>query len=157
MAFFENLGKKLTDAGQGISQQTKNMADVAKLNSAINDKKKQITAAFTALGEAYYNAHKGDVDGEFGQQVFSIGRLYDEIAAAEDEIKTIKGVTKCERCGADIPLNAGFCSSCGAPAPRQASQPAPAPEAQPRLCPNCQRPVPAGNKFCTSCGTKIDG
>ena len=35
MAFFEQLGKRLADAGQGVAQQTKNLADVTRLNSAI--------------------------------------------------------------------------------------------------------------------------
>ena len=38
MAFFEQLGKRLTDAGQNVVQQTKNLADVTQLNSAISDR-----------------------------------------------------------------------------------------------------------------------
>ncbi len=32
MAFFEQIGKCLTDAGQNVAQQTKDFADVTKLN-----------------------------------------------------------------------------------------------------------------------------
>ena len=42
MAFFEEIGKRLTNAGQNVAQQTKNLADVAQLNSAISDKEKKI-------------------------------------------------------------------------------------------------------------------
>lgn len=38
---FEQLGKRLTDAGQDVVQQTKNLADVTQLNSAISDKEKK--------------------------------------------------------------------------------------------------------------------
>ena len=41
MAFFEQLGKRLTDTGQNVARQTKNLADVTQLNSAIADKEKR--------------------------------------------------------------------------------------------------------------------
>ena len=37
MAFFDEIGKKLSQTGQGMVQKTKEMADVAKLNSNISD------------------------------------------------------------------------------------------------------------------------
>ena len=49
MSFIEKLGKKLTDAGQGISQQTRNLADTARLNASINDRKKQVSAGYASL------------------------------------------------------------------------------------------------------------
>lgn len=36
MSFFDEVGKKITDVGQGTLQKTKNMADVAKLNASIS-------------------------------------------------------------------------------------------------------------------------
>ena len=152
MPFFEQLGKKLTDAGQGVAQQARNTADIARLNSAISEKKKLIAADMAALGERYYAAHKDDPSAELSDLVSAINSLNEEIHRCEEEIKQIKGVTKCPGCGADVPLGAAFCSVCGKPA----EQPAPVIPEGMRECPNCHRPVPAENKFCTNCGTKMD-
>ena len=38
MAFLEQLGKRLSDAGQGAAQQAKNFTDVTRLFSAISVK-----------------------------------------------------------------------------------------------------------------------
>lgn len=54
MAFFEEIGKRLTDAGQNVAKQTKNLADVTQLNSAISEREKKIAQLFSAIGQAYY-------------------------------------------------------------------------------------------------------
>lgn len=41
MSIFEKIGEKLSGAGQGVAQQVKNFADVARLNSIISEKEKQ--------------------------------------------------------------------------------------------------------------------
>ena len=135
MSFIEKLGKKLTDAGQGISQQTRNLADTARLNASINDRKKQVSAGYASLGQAYYLRHMRDPECEFWSEVDGLNRLFEQIRSAEEEIRQIRGVTACEKCGADIPAGAAFCSACGTPAPK---------------------PAPEGNRFCTSCGAKLD-
>ena len=56
MAFFEQLGKRLADAGQGVAQQTKNLADVTRLNSAISEKERKISQLYLAIGQSYYEA-----------------------------------------------------------------------------------------------------
>ena len=43
MDFFEQLGKKLTDTGQNVARQTKNLADVTQLNNAISEREKKVS------------------------------------------------------------------------------------------------------------------
>lgn len=113
MAFFEQIGKKITDAGQGAAQSAKNLADVTKLNSSISDKEKKISQLYFAIGEAFFQAHKGEVGGEQSENIAAINALLAEIDQCREEIKQIKGVTKCPNCGADVKLGAAFCSACG--------------------------------------------
>ena len=54
MSFFDQIGKRITDAGQGVAQQTKNFADVTRLNSAISDKEKRISQLYQSIGKTYY-------------------------------------------------------------------------------------------------------
>lgn len=152
MAFFEQIGKAFTDAGQTVAKQTKNFTDVAQLNNAISNKEKQISQLFLRLGQAYYEKHKNEDAAEEQELISEISALYAEIFQNREKIKQIKGVTKCEACGADVPLHAAFCSACGAKvAPAAAEQ-----SKTGRECPVCHAVVPAEDLFCSNCGTKME-
>ena len=155
MAFFEQLGKRLTDAGQGVAQQTKNFTDVTRLNGTISEKEKKISQLYAAIGQAYFERHRNDAAAEEAQKIGEINALLAEIAQCREEIKQIKGVVKCPSCGADVALHCAFCSACGARFPQDeaAGQPA---AADARLCPSCGAAVPKENLFCNRCGTKLD-
>ncbi len=153
MAFFEEIGKKLSNAGQGVAQSTKNFADVTRLNGLISDKEKRVSQLHSAIGEAYYNRHKDDPAAEERQSIDEINTLQQEIQQYQNEIQQIRGVTKCPKCGADVAITAGFCNVCGAQLPRQtAAEPA---EEEGSVCPNCHSPVAKGSSFCTNCGTRL--
>lgn len=154
MAFFEQLGKRLTDAGQSVAQQTKNLADVTQLNSAISDREKKISQLYLNIGQLYYEEHKGDLSAEHREIIEEIDALYAEIAQNQEKIKQIKGVVKCPNCGADVPLNAAFCNGCGAKIERNESVSG-ITGAQ-RYCPACHAVVDPEDSFCNNCGAKID-
>jgi hypothetical protein len=48
---------------------------------------------------------------------------------------------RCSACGADNPVGARFCNSCGAP--------------QAAACPRCGRDNPPGSRFCNACGNPL--
>lgn len=153
MAFFEQLGKKITDAGQGVAQQTKNLADIARLNSSISDKEKRIANLYSEIGKAYYERHKNDAVAEEAASISEINTLFAEIEQQRDDISRIKGVAKCPNCGADVAHGSAFCNSCGQALAQ--NEPAIAP-ADGKVCPSCGAVVADGNLFCNNCGTKIE-
>ena len=144
MAFFEGIGKKLSDAGQSVAQQTKNFADVAQLNSAINEAEKKIAQFKNELGQLYYEAHKTDANVEGANIIAQINALYDEIQTTKEKINSIKGIVKCEKCGASLPQNSKFCLQCGEKIA----------ESSLVTCPGCGKQVQKG-KFCLECGYKF--
>lgn len=154
MAFLEMIGKKLSDAGQSVAQQTRNLADVNQLNSAIADKDKHINQLISVLGRSYYERHKEDSNAENWDIIQEINLLYIEISQNRDRIRQIKGLARCENCGADVPVNAAFCNGCGAkleqPAAVQAEDP------NQSRCPTCGAAVGRTDRFCTKCGTRLD-
>lgn len=154
MAFFEQIGKRLTDAGQNVAQQTKDLADVTKLNTAISEKEKRISQLFLLVGQSYYEKHKNDDTAEELEKIAEINALYAEIFTKREKIKEIKGVVKCENCGADVPLNAAFCNACGTKVNR--TEPTKKNTEEVCMCPTCQAVVEKGNLFCNHCGTKIE-
>ena len=85
--------------------------------------------------------------------------MINAIAEAEAKIKDykkqiqdIKGVQRCERCGAEVPNGAAFCSACGAAMPK-AQAPVPTDST---ICNNCGAEVKKGMRFCISCGKPLD-
>lgn len=153
MALLEQLGKKLTTAGQGVAQQTKNFTEITRLNGLVTDKEKRMTQLFADLGKAYYEQHKNDAEVEEAALVEELRALSDEIAQYREDIKQIKGVTKCAKCGSDIPLDAMFCPTCGEKVEAEPEREMPLADAI--LCPQCRREVTEGDLFCNYCGAKV--
>lgn len=149
MAFFDNLSKKLSDAGQNVSQQTKNLGEINRLNNLIAENRKGISQHCFELGKAFYQAHHEEEGVEFPELVGQISELLKGIEAAEETIKQLKGITKCPNCGTEVPAQSAFCPSCGTQIAVAA--------AKPRCCPGCGKEAPEGSSFCVYCGTKLNG
>lgn len=154
MAFFEQVGKLLTDTGQNVAQQTKKFADVTQINIAISEKEKRISQLFLNIGQSYYERHKSDEAAEESERIDEVNTLYAEILQNRERIKQIKGVIKCENCGADVPLSAAFCSACGTTVVR--TENITESTGNERLCPVCNAAVDKDNLFCNHCGTKVE-
>lgn len=154
MAFFEQIGKHITDAGQNVAQQTKNLAETTQLNNAISEKEKRISGLYLSIGQSYYERHKDDTSSPEQQIINEVNTLHSEILQCKDKIKKIKGVKKCTNCGEDVPNNVSFCSACGAKVIWEETI-----ESQQEencICHICGKPISKDNLFCNHCGTKID-
>lgn len=152
MAFFDEVGKKLTKAGQGVAQSTKNVATVAKLNSAISDEEKNINRQLLAIGQAYFDLHKDNPEEAMAEAVGSIIRSQEQIARCKEQVRQIKGMVNCPNCGAEVAYSAAFCNACGHPMPQHASQPA---AGNGSVCSKCGARLGPTQKFCTTCGTPV--
>ena len=138
MALFEEFGKKITGAGQGMAKQTKDFMEVSRLNALISDQEKQIQQLFTSIGEAYFRRHHQDPDAEEKASIDQIKLLYNEINHNRKNIDLIRGIIKCPRCGADVQVGSVFCSSCGMRMPQPVPQPQPQMAPQPQVAPQPQ-------------------
>lgn len=156
MSIFDQIGKKVSDAGKGVAQQTKNLADVTKLNNAISAEEKRVLQICTDIGRMYYDRHKDAPDDEFAEQVAAITASLDQVRQWQEQIKQIKGVVKCTNCGAEMPHTSLFCPTCGTRVVQEPTPaPAPAPAVETKVCPHCGAAVNADDKFCTNCGTTM--
>lgn len=63
MSIFENWGETFRCRTRCCTA-GKNFADVARLNSIISEKEKQIAQLYIEIGQAYYEHHKIDPQGE---------------------------------------------------------------------------------------------
>lgn len=151
MAFFDNIGKKLSQTGQAAVQKTKQMADVAKLNSDISDEEKKSTNIYYQIGRLYVSLHKDNPESDFEVLIEQLNESQTKIENLKQQIQDIKGVKRCSTCGAEIPNNATFCSSCGTAVIQQKAVDA----ANLIKCTNCGKMIEKGMRFCTFCGNEV--
>lgn len=155
MAFFDKISETLSKGSKNIIDKTKDLTDIAKLNGQINSEENKIRDAYIALGKAYYKKHRISPDAADAVQFEVIANAEIAIAKYKTEIQTIKKVTICHNCGAEIPADAMFCPRCGA---KKGAAPAEE-ETEPdgtRRCPNCGAELEEGTAFCQACGEPVE-
>ncbi len=148
---FDQIGKKISDVGQGLSQSTKNFSETSRLNNLVNEKKREISNLFSSMGQTYFEQHKSDPNAEMADLIAQVASLSKEIDAANQEIQKIKGIETCPNCGSEIAANASFCSKCGAKTVKKETVPAGM-----KRCPQCGAFIDYDSAFCTKCGSKIE-
>lgn len=152
MEFFDGLGKKFSNAGQTVVQKTKEMADIARINSAISEEEKIINNSYFQIGKLYVAKHHTDFEEEFAGMISTVKESEIAIRNYRQQLQDIKGIVHCENCGAEVANNMAFCSSCGSPMPKQS---APVNNENLVKCSNCGQMVSQNMRFCTSCGNPM--
>lgn len=148
MAFFDEIGRKISLAGEGAVSKGKAFADVARLNSAVSEEEKKINNSYYQIGKLYVALHPQDYEADFAALVGSIVSSQSKIQTLKQQIQEIKGVTRCEKCGAEVPNNIAFCSACGSPMPKKEA----VLDEHHMKCDGCGAIVDKNLRFCTSCG-----
>lgn len=148
MGFFDDLGKKVTDAGQKTLQKTKEMSEIVRINSMISDEEKKINNTYIQIGTLYVSKYNEDCEDEFAVMVNNVLEAQQRIKNFQKQIQDIKKVQRCEKCGAEVQQGAAFCSSCGATMPKVQV------ESKDELikCENCGAMVKKEMSFCIQCG-----
>ena len=147
MAFFDDLGKKLSQAGQTAIQKTKDMTDVARINGAIAEEEKKVNNTYFQIGKLYVAKYTAEHDADFAGMIAAIQDAEAKIRDYKQQVQDIKGVVRCEKCGAEVPRNTAFCSACGAQMTNMA-------QALIR-CEGCGAMISKDLRFCTTCGNPV--
>ena len=114
MAFFEDLGKKISKAGQSVVDKGKEIADITKINLAISEEEKKIEECYKKIGKLYIEKFADNAEEEFVGLVGDIHASEEKIGNMKQQIKDIKGITVCPKCATELPADAVYCNRCGA-------------------------------------------
>ncbi len=152
MGFFDNLGKKVTDAGQKTIQKTHELSEVARINSLISQNESKINNLYYQIGKLFVSIHGSDCGEEFSGMVSAVAELEQQSMEYRRLIQDIRGVRRCEQCGAEVSRESAFCSSCGAAMPKSENR---AYTENYVKCVHCGTMVKKGMRFCTSCGRSM--
>jgi ribosomal protein L40E len=162
MAFFEHLGKKVSEAAQVAAKKSSELVEVTKLNSNINSEENKIKELYQQIGKNVYEKFVGgeDVFAEANDTCLEIKSKEEIIAGLKQKILEIRNIKLCEQCGAELSRDTAFCSKCGAKQ-KPLEQPGSVEEdiseekVLPKFCGSCGNVVEEGSVFCQKCGAKI--
>lgn len=151
MSFIEDLGKKVTQAGNDTTQAAKNFSDINKFNSEIKACEKNIAKIYSEMGQKYYEIYSESPVEEMKAFVDEIRANKSRIDELGIQIAGIKGLAICESCGAEIPVDSQFCPNCGMKMEKKEPE---IPEGM-KKCPSCGLVVGISSKFCVKCGANL--
>lgn len=151
MAFFEELGKKISETGSEMVKKTKDTAESMKLSSALSDEEKVLNKAYADLGKAYLNTHPENIDNTLLPLISAVNESIKKIEQYKIDICKLKGYTPCEKCGTMVAQDTIFCTSCG-----NRMQPEIFVAPNIKTCKKCGKILSDGVRFCNACGTKVE-
>ena len=147
MSIIDELGRKVTAAGQKAGQKTKDLTEVSRLNSAISDEQKRVNSLYMQIGQKYVELHSDNYEEALAEMVKAVLNAQSTISSAQEQIYMLKGVRICKVCGEQVARNAAFCSKCGSPLPPELKEDI--------LKCSCGAPLKPDAKFCTKCGRPV--
>lgn len=110
MGFFNEIGKKTSEATSKIAKETK-------LKFKINDNKNKISDIYEEIGKKVYEKHVREenitIKEELQEECSKIDELSKEIEVARKEILRLNNKRQCLECYAEIEKDAVYCSKCG--------------------------------------------
>lgn len=156
MSIFKNLGSKISTASQDVAKKTKDLADIAKLNSQINGEESRIKNLYGEIGKLYCEMYKDAEEQTLSPLCANVSEAIKKISDYRDQIQTIKGIKKCPQCGAEVADAAVFCGACGFNTgdALQEDKAEEQPEIEGKVCPHCSVTLSKEAVFCTGCGTR---
>lgn len=177
MAFWSDLGKKISDTTQSVVEKTKTSTDTMRLNGLISDEERNVQRIYAEIGRKYMELHGADGDPDFAGLMQEYQTSKAKTEEYRSQIRRNKHLLICAGCGAEIPETVLYCTRCGAENPvgkrlaeeqrqreeaeraaREADLQAaavPPTEPQPEFCARCGQPRTAGAMFCTFCGAQF--
>lgn len=153
MALFDDIGRKITQTGQGAVKKVRDATEVSRLKALMTDEEKIINNAYTQIGKKYYELHQAEgaePEEAYAVWVSYISAAMKKIENYKEEIRNIQSVVKCPGCGAECSYAVPFCGHCGT----SLAEARAAMENVPH-CPNCGAEVSASALFCTGCGSRL--
>lgn len=115
MAFFDELGKVISDKSKEAAGKVKDLTGVIQIKTKLSAEKEKMNKAYVNLGKVYYDRHEASAEEEYAADFELIRAGLMKVAELEDEIAELEGTRVCAECGAKVEKDAQFCSKCGAP------------------------------------------
>lgn len=120
MSLWDNITQKAAAVTDKAVHQAKNFTEQVKLRNQISEAQSTITDCHTQIGKQYAAAHSEDFDEAYAPMMAAIAGANRQIASLQEQLRDLKKVALCPKCGAEVGREAAFCSACGAEMPKPA-------------------------------------
>ena len=120
MSLWDNITQKAAAVTDKAVHQAKNFTEQVKLRNQISEAQSTITDCYTQIGKQYAAAHSEDFDEAYAPMMAAIVGANRQIASLQEQLRDLKEVALCPKCGAEVDREAAFCSACGAEMPKPA-------------------------------------
>lgn len=120
MSLWDNITQKAAAVTDKAIHQAKNFTEQVKLRNQISEAQSTITDCYTQIGKQYAAAHPEDFDEAYAPMMAAIAGANRQIASLQEQLRDLKEVALCPKCGAEVDREAAFCSACGAEMPKPA-------------------------------------
>jgi len=116
MTFFENLGKRVSEAAQVVSKKSSELVEVAKINMNISSEEEKIRKIYIAIGKKVYENYCKDAgqSSHFLEECKEIDSHMENIKKQKARLLETKNMKVCPSCGEETDKDAVYCSKCGA-------------------------------------------
>lgn len=118
MSLWDNITQKAAAVTDKAVHQAKNFTEQVKLRNQISEAQSTITDCYTQIGKQYAAAHSEDFDEAYAPMMAAIAGANRQIASLQEQLRDLKEVALCPKCGAEVAREAAFCSACGAEMPK---------------------------------------
>ena len=118
MTLWDNITQKAAAVTDKAVHQAKNFTEQVKLRNQISEAQSTITDCYTQIGKQYAAAHPEDFDEAYAPMMAAIAGANRQIASLQEQLRDLKKVALCPKCGAEVDREAAFCSACGAEMPK---------------------------------------
>lgn len=122
MAFFEELGKTLSDTGKEVATKAKALTETIQLKTQISAERTKLEDAYAAIGKQFYETNNAPEEA-YAKAYEAVKASRERIAALEIELTQSEGTRICAECGAKVPKNTFYCGKCGAPVKETSADP----------------------------------
>lgn len=156
MAFFKDLGQKISSKSKELSQKARVMSEMSSLNNIIRNEESRIDFQYREIGRKYFEKYGDDPDEEFKEAFEQIHECRQKIEQTQEEITKLKSRFNCPNCGAPFKHGSIYCSKCGTKLPEIEESPKNDIPEGAQKCPKCNNILKADALFCNECGTKLE-
>ena len=138
MAFFDELGKKLSAAAGTAADKAKDLGEITKLKTQILGVRSVCNRSMLEVGRKGYEQETGTPESAYGADCAAITGLYEQVESLRARIALVKSDDTSDD---DCVIK---------------TEEAPAEEGTASVkCPACGEPAQPGAAFCTKCGAKV--
>lgn len=117
MSIFEDFRKNITEFTENAAKKSSEVIETQKLKMRKSSLESDLRDCYVALGRLYEKelAQCCNDDSDEGKLVNKIASIRKSMVDIDAQLRNIKGVVRCPKCGRNISDQYDFCPKCGAP------------------------------------------